>query len=250
MWQVEIGSTCVRTGPLPSLPHVATFCFNDTVFHLRYFLRIACFVLHGRLGLGGIAIVHYNNTPFDQYSIIRSAKSRRIPFASDTIFKSPSDFIDSGDDFASSPCVFVTQNGDSKSELLVLVLSGELSGAKRGGLGAVGERGGWGGGGCVQCERCGEDSGFRNFGPLSSLGPMGISWWGAAMGTRFVLASSKRGSWLVGMRSYLEATSQQWNKTRYIEPFPNIVMIGYHSLTFRSRPSGIAQDMAMNDVET
>ncbi|KAK9098092.1 hypothetical protein Syun_025137 [Stephania yunnanensis] len=38
---------------------------------------------------GGIAIVHYNNTPFDQYSIIRSAKSRRIPFASDTIFKSP-----------------------------------------------------------------------------------------------------------------------------------------------------------------
>ncbi|KAK9107407.1 hypothetical protein Syun_023418 [Stephania yunnanensis] len=38
------------------------------------------------------------------------------------------------------------------------------------------------------------------------------------------------GSWLVGMRSYLEAASQQWNKTRYIEPFPNIVMIGYHSL--------------------
>ncbi|KAK9151736.1 hypothetical protein Syun_010045 [Stephania yunnanensis] len=53
--------------------------------------------------LGGIAIVHYNNTPSDQYSIIRSAKSRRIPFASDPIFKSPSDFIDYGDDFASSP---------------------------------------------------------------------------------------------------------------------------------------------------
>ncbi|KAK9160497.1 hypothetical protein Syun_006838 [Stephania yunnanensis] len=50
--------------------------------------------------LGGIAIVHYNNTPSDQYSIICSAKSRRIPFASDPIFKSPSDFIDSGDDFA------------------------------------------------------------------------------------------------------------------------------------------------------
>ncbi|KAK9128400.1 hypothetical protein Syun_017197 [Stephania yunnanensis] len=57
--------------------------------------------------LGGIAIVHYNNTPFDQYFIIRSAKSRRIPFACDPIFKSPSDFIDSGDDFASSPCIFV-----------------------------------------------------------------------------------------------------------------------------------------------
>ncbi|KAK9092643.1 hypothetical protein Syun_027554 [Stephania yunnanensis] len=64
--------------------------------------------------LGGIAIVYYNNTPSDQYSIIRSAKSRSIPFASDPIFKSSSDFIDSGDDFASSPCVFVTRNGDSK----------------------------------------------------------------------------------------------------------------------------------------
>ncbi|KAK9107527.1 hypothetical protein Syun_023538 [Stephania yunnanensis] len=80
-------------------------------------------VLHGRVHgrLGGIAIVHYNNTPSDQYSIIRSAKSRHIPFASDPIFKSPSDFIDSGDDFASSPCVFITRNGDSKSELLGLV---------------------------------------------------------------------------------------------------------------------------------
>ncbi|KAK9087040.1 hypothetical protein Syun_029434 [Stephania yunnanensis] len=49
------------------------------------------------------------------------------PLASDTIFKSPSDFIDSGDDFASSPCIFVTQNGDSKSELLGLapLVSGE-----------------------------------------------------------------------------------------------------------------------------
>ncbi|KAK9081720.1 hypothetical protein Syun_030766 [Stephania yunnanensis] len=71
--------------------------------------------------LGGIAIVHYNNTPSDQYSIIRSAKSRCIPFAFDPIFKSPSNFIDSGDDFASSPYVFVTWNGDSKSELPGLV---------------------------------------------------------------------------------------------------------------------------------
>ncbi|KAK9106836.1 hypothetical protein Syun_022847 [Stephania yunnanensis] len=73
--------------------------------------------------LGGIAIVYYNNTPSEQYSIIRSAKSRRIPFASDPIFKSLSDFIDSGYDFASSPSVFVTRNRDSKSELLGLVSS-------------------------------------------------------------------------------------------------------------------------------
>ncbi|KAK9107444.1 hypothetical protein Syun_023455 [Stephania yunnanensis] len=73
--------------------------------------------------LGGIAIVHYNNTTSDQYSIIRSAKSRSIPFASDPIVKSPYSFIDSSDDFASSPCVFVTRNGDSNSELLELVSS-------------------------------------------------------------------------------------------------------------------------------
>ncbi|KAK9143017.1 hypothetical protein Syun_012417 [Stephania yunnanensis] len=71
--------------------------------------------------LRGIAVVHYNNTPSDQYSIIRSAKSRHIPFSFEPIFKSPADFIDSDDDFASSPCVFVTRNGDSKSELLGLV---------------------------------------------------------------------------------------------------------------------------------
>ncbi|KAK9107936.1 hypothetical protein Syun_023947 [Stephania yunnanensis] len=94
--------------------------------------------------------------PVRPHSIIRSAKSRRIPFATDTIFKSPSNFVDSGDDFASSPCVFVTQNGDSKSELLGLV--------SRSYWGAVGERGGWGGGGCVQCERCGEDSGVSEAG--------------------------------------------------------------------------------------
>ncbi|KAK9143051.1 hypothetical protein Syun_012451 [Stephania yunnanensis] len=76
---------------------------------------------------------------------------------------------------------------------------------------------------------------WRGFGVSERLGAAvveadGDFMVGAAMGTRFVLASRKRGSWLVGMRSYLEATSQQWNKTRYIEPFPNIVMIGYHSL--------------------
>ncbi|KAK9156188.1 hypothetical protein Sjap_003668 [Stephania japonica] len=71
--------------------------------------------------LGGIAVVHYNNTPAQQASIIRSAKSRRIPFATHPIFKSPSDLISSTRDFASSPCLFVTQSGDSKSNLLGLV---------------------------------------------------------------------------------------------------------------------------------
>ncbi|OVA15718.1 CBS domain [Macleaya cordata] len=71
--------------------------------------------------LGGIGIVHYNNQPLEQASLIRSAKSRHIPFISDPIFKSPSDSIDSVDEFTSSPCVFVTESGNSKSKLLGVV---------------------------------------------------------------------------------------------------------------------------------
>ncbi|KAK9087829.1 hypothetical protein Syun_030223 [Stephania yunnanensis] len=51
----------------------------------------------------------------------------------------------------------------------------------------VGERGGWGGGGCVQCERCGEDSGVSEAG-AAVVGVDGDFMVGAAMGTRFVLA--------------------------------------------------------------
>nr|DAD29775.1 TPA_asm: hypothetical protein HUJ06_031243 [Nelumbo nucifera] len=71
--------------------------------------------------LGGIGIVHYNNQPFEQAALIRSAKSRRIPFISDPIFKTPSDSIGSIQDFASSPCIFVTESGNSKSKLLGVV---------------------------------------------------------------------------------------------------------------------------------
>lgn len=44
-----------------------------------------------------------------------------IPFISDPIFKAPSDSIDSIDDFSSSPCVFVTESGNSKSKMLGVV---------------------------------------------------------------------------------------------------------------------------------
>ncbi|KAK9121493.1 hypothetical protein Syun_019110 [Stephania yunnanensis] len=162
--------------------------------------------------LGGIAIVHYNNTPFDQALHYPLRQVPPHPFASDTIFKSPSDFVDSVT-ISPPPLRFVTRNGDSKSELLGLVsrsygvrvgdcmeaaaaagrgLRGTILikrrafGAKRGGLGAVGERGGWGGGGCVQGERCGEDSGFRL--GAAVVGADGDFMVGAAMGTRFVLA--------------------------------------------------------------
>ncbi|KAK1321104.1 Inosine-5'-monophosphate dehydrogenase 2 [Acorus calamus] len=59
--------------------------------------------------LGGIGILHYNNTPSEQSSLIRSVKSRRLPFITDLPPSvSPSDQISSADDFGSSPCVLVT----------------------------------------------------------------------------------------------------------------------------------------------
>ncbi|KAK9107528.1 hypothetical protein Syun_023539 [Stephania yunnanensis] len=45
---------------------------------------------------------------------------------------------------------------------------------KRGGLGAVGERGGWGGGGCVQCGGCGENSGVFEAGVVVVGGRRGF----------------------------------------------------------------------------
>ncbi|OVA15720.1 IMP dehydrogenase/GMP reductase [Macleaya cordata] len=71
--------------------------------------------------LGGIGIVHYNNQHSEQAALIRSAKSRHMPFISDPMFKSPSDSIDSVDEFTSLPCVFVTESGNSKSKLLGVV---------------------------------------------------------------------------------------------------------------------------------
>ncbi|KAF5188432.1 Inosine-5'-monophosphate dehydrogenase [Thalictrum thalictroides] len=75
--------------------------------------------------LGGIGIVHNNNTSSDQALAIRSAKSRKIPFISDPICISPNDSIDSVEEFGSKPCVFVTESGNSKSKLLGVVLKSD-----------------------------------------------------------------------------------------------------------------------------
>ncbi|KAJ9537591.1 hypothetical protein OSB04_030324 [Centaurea solstitialis] len=73
--------------------------------------------------LGGIGIIHSNNTASEQSSLIRSAKSHRIPFASNDIrFVSPDDSIASGSVFDTAPCVFVTENGsDSDRKVLGVV---------------------------------------------------------------------------------------------------------------------------------
>lgn len=68
--------------------------------------------------LGGIGIIHSNCPPSEQAAHIRAAKAHRFPILSNPIFRSPSDRICSLDDFASSPCILVTESGDSKSELM------------------------------------------------------------------------------------------------------------------------------------
>ncbi|XP_078442865.1 inosine-5'-monophosphate dehydrogenase-like [Wolffia australiana] len=73
--------------------------------------------------LGGIAIVHYNNAASEQAAIVRSAKSRRVPFVSDPVFRSPSDQILSAEEFGSSPFVLLTESGSSKSKPVGLVWS-------------------------------------------------------------------------------------------------------------------------------
>ncbi|THG11712.1 hypothetical protein TEA_021697 [Camellia sinensis var. sinensis] len=73
--------------------------------------------------LGGLGIVHSNNSPSDQASIIRSAKSHRFPFLSYLTFLSPSDSINSVADFPAAGCriILVTESGTSKSKLLGVV---------------------------------------------------------------------------------------------------------------------------------
>ncbi|KAL8246152.1 hypothetical protein R6Q59_007368 [Mikania micrantha] len=65
--------------------------------------------------LGGIGIIHSNNTSPEQASLIRSAKSHRIPFVSTDIpFVRPDDSVLSASAFDSSQCVFVTEKGSQK----------------------------------------------------------------------------------------------------------------------------------------
>lgn len=61
--------------------------------------------------LGGIGIVHYNCDIATQASVIRHAKSLRVPIASDAVFKCPDHQIGSVDDFGPSSFVFVSQTG-------------------------------------------------------------------------------------------------------------------------------------------
>lgn len=71
--------------------------------------------------LGGIGIVHSNNTAIEQASLVEFAKAHRIPFVNECVFKAPNDDIVSVDEFGDSPCVFVTEKGIRNSKLLGVV---------------------------------------------------------------------------------------------------------------------------------
>ncbi|KAM7466073.1 hypothetical protein LguiB_013635 [Lonicera macranthoides] len=107
---VQLGTKLTRNINL-SIPCVASPM--DTVTESSMAVSMAA--------LGGIGIVHSNNTPSEQAAIIRSAKSHRIPFIYDPIFLSPSESINSVDNFCSSPCIFVTESGSKMSKLLGVV---------------------------------------------------------------------------------------------------------------------------------
>lgn len=75
--------------------------------------------------LGGIGILHSNTTPAEQFDLLQSAKSRRIPFVSDFEIKSLSDVIESESDFGSSSVILVTETGSRKSKVLGYVLKSD-----------------------------------------------------------------------------------------------------------------------------
>ncbi|RWV94513.1 hypothetical protein BHE74_00004589 [Ensete ventricosum] len=75
--------------------------------------------------LGGAAIVHCNNAPDSQAAIVRAAKARRIPFATDPVFLSPSDSVS---DFGPAAYAIVTESGTSKSRVVGVVAKSNWEG--------------------------------------------------------------------------------------------------------------------------
>lgn len=107
---VNLSTNLSRNIPL-SIPCVSSPM--DTVTETSMAISMAA--------LGGIGIVHYNNTATQQANIILAAKSHVIPFTSELIFASPSDTVHSIDEFGNSPVIFVTEEGNESSKVLGVV---------------------------------------------------------------------------------------------------------------------------------
>ncbi|XP_008796263.2 inosine-5'-monophosphate dehydrogenase-like [Phoenix dactylifera] len=107
---VDLSTRLSRRVPL-SIPCVASPM--DTVSEAAMAVAMAA--------LGGAAIVHGNASPAHQAAIVRSAKSRRIPFVTDPAFFSPSDRIAYVTDFNSALYALVTESGTAKSRVVGVV---------------------------------------------------------------------------------------------------------------------------------
>lgn len=78
--------------------------------------------------LGAIGFIHSNNAASHQASLVSLAKSHKIPFNHDLVFKSPADSILSSGEFLSAPCIFVTESGTQNSKLLGTVQKSDWDG--------------------------------------------------------------------------------------------------------------------------
>lgn len=103
---VDLSTRLSRRVPL-SIPCVASPM--DTVSEAAMAAAMA--------SLGGVAVVHSNTEPHAQASIVRAAKSRRLPFVSSVPIFSPAS-APTLNDFAGHDYALVTERGDSLSKLL------------------------------------------------------------------------------------------------------------------------------------
>ncbi|XP_031504743.1 inosine-5'-monophosphate dehydrogenase-like [Nymphaea colorata] len=80
--------------------------------------------------LGGMGIIHYNNLPTEQATLVSHAKSLRFGFVSDPLCLSPSETVSDASaalaSSSSSSCILVTKSGTTKSKLMGIVTERDL----------------------------------------------------------------------------------------------------------------------------
>ncbi|GJM96815.1 hypothetical protein PR202_ga13683 [Eleusine coracana subsp. coracana] len=115
---VDLSTRLSRRVPL-SIPCVASPM--DTVSEAAMAAAMA--------SLGAAAVVHSNNEAQAQASIVRAAKSRRLPFVSSVPFFSPSS-APSLNEFAGYEYGLVTEHGDSLSKLVGVAVAADAASHK------------------------------------------------------------------------------------------------------------------------
>ncbi|XP_048532017.1 inosine-5'-monophosphate dehydrogenase [Triticum urartu] len=112
---VDLSTRLSRRVPL-SIPCVASPM--DTVSEAAMAAAMA--------SLGGVAVVHSNTEPRAQASIVRAAKSRRLPFVSSVPIFSPAS-APTLNDFAGHEYALVTEQGDSLSRLVGVAVAADAA---------------------------------------------------------------------------------------------------------------------------